>query len=80
MLFVVFARHAIPGFTLRGLEAFAKAGCNVTALVNGRLSPAVLDALKPHCWRIVHRANVGQDFGAWKAQLCTLQKRSDPIY
>lgn len=74
-IFVIFPQGgALDASVLRALEAMNRAKVDVLVVSNIALSPAVMDQLRPLAWRVMHRENVGFDFGAYKDAVAYLQR------
>jgi hypothetical protein len=71
-VFLTVQRDRLPGFVRRGIEAYGRAGCSVTVVVNGAPSTVLIAALKPIAAQIIIRNNIGRDFGAYKDAVLTL--------
>lgn len=66
-IFVIFPQDdRLDPSVERALAALVRAGVDTAVVSNVGLSPAMVDQLRPLAWRIVQRANVGFDFGAYK--------------
>ena len=52
--------------TLSYLQALKDAGFKILAINNSRTSEGFLGKLKPLCWRVYNRRNIGRDIGAYK--------------
>lgn len=65
-VFVVYCSGPLPGFTVAAIEAFNRGGYDIIAVANSALDPAANAYLQEHCRLIVHRENVGRDFGGYK--------------
>jgi hypothetical protein len=52
--------------TLSYLQALNNAGLEILAINNKRTSEGFLAKLKPLCWRVYNRLNIGRDIGAYK--------------
>ena len=64
-VFVVYASEATLS-TLSYIQALRDAGFAILVINNSVTSKEFLDALKPLCWRIYNRRNIGRDIGAFK--------------
>lgn len=65
-VFVVYCPGPLPSFTKCFVESLARAGYSVVAVANTPLHPEASSFLTQHCEWIVHRENVGRDFGAYQ--------------
>jgi len=66
VVFLTVQRDRLASYTRRAIEAYARAGCNVTVVVNGAPSAALIAALGPLAFQILVRKNIGRDFGGYK--------------
>lgn len=64
-VFVVYAAEATLS-TLSYIQALRDAGFAILVINNSVTSKEFLEALKPLCWRVYNRRNIGRDFGAFK--------------
>jgi hypothetical protein len=64
-VFVVYASEATLS-TLSYIQALRDAGLAILVINNTVTSKEFLDELKPLCWRIYNRRNIGRDIGAFK--------------
>jgi len=64
-VFVVYATEATLS-TLSYLQALRDAGFAILVINNSVSSNDFLEALKPLCWRVYNRRNIGRDIGAFK--------------
>lgn len=71
-IFLTIERARLPGFVRRGIEAYARAGCAITLVVNGEPSESFLQFVRPLVHQIIVRKNVGRDFGGYKDAVLTL--------
>lgn len=59
--------------TLSYLQAIKDAGFTILAINNAKGSKDLIDHLKPLCWRIYERQNIGRDIGAFKDGIMQMQ-------
>ncbi|MFT4192587.1 MAG: rhamnan synthesis F family protein [Comamonas sp.] len=78
-IYCIWQNAEIPWYVRNALEALAAQQVNVIVVTNARLSQAALDILRPYCWRIIERANVGRDMGAYKDATLYLRSHSTAI-
>ncbi len=73
-IYVTFDRQArVPDFVVAQVAALAACGRRVTVVSNSPALPAAQAAkLVPHVREIVHRRNIGHDFGAWRDGLARI--------
>lgn len=71
-IFVVFSTKASLS-TLSYVRALRTAGFTMLLINNTRISDDFLDKLKPLCWRVYQRQNVGRDIGAFKDGIMQMQ-------
>lgn len=64
-VFVVYAAEATLS-TLSYIQALRDAGFAMLVINNSVTSKEFLEALKPLCWRVYNRRNIGRDIGAFK--------------
>lgn len=66
-IFIVFpSGQTIDSSTMRAMESLARAEVDVLVVSNIALSEQAMAQLRPVAWRIMHRRNVGFDFGGYK--------------
>lgn len=70
-VYASFDRHSlVADYVVAQLEALARIGYRVIVVwASPDLREAQISSLAPHCWKIVHRRNVGHDFGCYKTGL-----------
>lgn len=67
VLFVLYpSDDAIDNSVLRAFDALNRADVNILVLANVKLGEKALSQIRDKVWRIVHRRNIGFDFGAYK--------------
>lgn len=59
--------------TLSYLKAIKDAGFTILVINNAKGSKDLLDNLKPLCWRVYERQNIGRDIGAFKDGIMQMQ-------
>ena len=75
VVFVIYCNGPLPAFTRSAIEAFGAAGFDVVAVLNLPPHPQAVDYLNRQCRLIIHRANVGRDFGGYKDAISVVLKR-----
>lgn len=75
LLFVLYARNAIPPFTRTLLEAAARSDINLVISTNATMSPALRTELLGFCQLLVERADLGRDFGGYKDGISIIERR-----
>jgi hypothetical protein len=55
-----------PASNIRYIRALRKCGFAIVYVHNGPLEESSIEKLQEHCWNVICRENIGQDFGAWK--------------
>ena len=63
-VFVVYASEATQS-TLSYIQALRDAGFAILVINNSVTSKEFLEVLKPLCWRVYNRRNIGRDIGAF---------------
>lgn len=71
-IFVIYSSKSSLS-TLSYLRAIKDAGFTILAINNARSTEDFLDKLKPLCWRVYERQNVGRDIGAFKDGIMQMQ-------
>lgn len=81
VVFVHFDKYGlVREYVLHYLRVLREAGVSILFVSNsGKLVPAAMEALKPLCFGILVRANVGYDFGAWREGLEYLRGSLDDL-
>jgi len=79
VIFVIYCRVPLPPFTTSAIEAFAAAGYDVVAVLNLPPHDDAIAYLRQRTRLIVHRANVGRDFGGYKDAISVLRSRTGVI-
>jgi hypothetical protein len=75
VVFVIYCRGPLPSFTTSAIEAFATAGYDVMAVLNQPPDASAVTYLKRWSRLIIHRANIGRDFGGYKDGISVLLAR-----
>jgi hypothetical protein len=70
-VFVIYG-SGVSRSTLSYLQALANAGLSIIAINNTNTSNEFMASLKPICWKIYNRRNIGRDIGAYKDALMML--------
>jgi hypothetical protein len=65
-ILVLFARAPLPAFTANIIDAVARSAHNLIIVSNAPLEPLLKAELSEKCHKVIERANVGRDFGAYK--------------
>lgn len=71
---VKYAGFSLGDDFLELLKALRRSDINIIVVVNGKLTEAARDTLRPFAHRIFVRNNIGQDFGAYRAVTVQLLK------
>ena len=74
-VFVIYSSGPLPGFTTSAIDAFSAAGYDVLAVLNLPPHEATVAYLRRSTRLILHRANVGRDFGGYKDAISILLAR-----
>jgi hypothetical protein len=74
-IFVIYCTGPLPSFTRTAIEAFAAAGYDVIAVLNLPPHDSAAAYLRQWTRAIVHRDNVGRDFGGYKDAISVLFAR-----
>ncbi len=66
-------KGVVHDYVVEQIRQLAAAGFRIVFVSNARrLSMASVAAIRPYCWRVVWRRNVGYDFGAYKDGIATI--------
>lgn len=74
-VFVLYGKGPLSGFTTAAIDAFAAAEYDVIAVLNLPPDEATAAYLQRSTRLIVHRANIGRDFGGYKDAISVLMAR-----
>jgi hypothetical protein len=75
VLFVFYARDAIPAFTQTVIDAIARRGLNLVISTNAKITPALREALLEKSCLLIERADLGRDFGGYKDGISIIERR-----
>ena len=75
VLFVLFARHAIPAFTKTILDAIDRSPLNLVISTNAEITPELREELLDRSLLLIERADLGRDFGGYKDGISIIEQR-----
>ena len=75
VIFVIYTDGPLAGFLKPAFEGFSAAGYDIIAVLNKPCDASTHEYLRERTRLIIHRSNVGRDFGAYKDAISVLLSR-----
>lgn len=72
---VLFCDEPLPDFTTSAVDAFNRRGYEVIVVANKNLHPMARAYLLANCRLLIHRKNIGRDFGGYKDAISIVSRR-----
>lgn len=72
---VLYCEEPLPDFTTSVIDALNGRGYEVIAVANTTLQPTARQYLLSNCRLLIHRKNIGRDFGGYKDAISVVRRR-----
>ncbi len=69
VLYLIFQPRGLTESTFLAIRYFIAQGHEVLVVSNGLIQHEDIEKLKPLCWRVIERENIGYDFGGYRCGL-----------